>query len=111
MSIFLVVYTAAGLIGAVSKSLPMDVCETSAMVNADKPYTFKCEEHKSRPKVQTKIDPEDRRRFESDCFNFYGAVECKELPNGDLRIESKFRDKRGGQLINIIKLRDRTKHF
>jgi hypothetical protein len=23
-------------------------------------YTFKCEEHKSRPKVQTKIDPGDR---------------------------------------------------
>jgi hypothetical protein len=81
MSVFLVVYTISGFIAAVSYPLPaMDQCNSIADVRTDQQrddkeyhnrdpnaphYLFECEEHKSRPKVTTKIDARDKSDFES----------------------------------------------
>jgi hypothetical protein len=120
-SIFLVVYTASGLIGAVSYPLPSKQCEeiVDGRINQqeerideypDYPrYTFKCEKHKKRPKVQTKINPGDRHYFESDCHNLMSSyTKCHQLPNGDIQMVGG-RDEHGKWIMWTIKFRDRLK--
>jgi hypothetical protein len=114
-SVFLVVYTSANLIGAVSYPLPSKICgevvdqridwqEQRIDDDPNSPrYTFKCEEHKSRPNVQTKIDL--REHFESDCWNLYGGyTKCVQLPNGDAHFVG---GSAGDRTRWTIKLRDR----
>ncbi|MVT68364.1 hypothetical protein GPL21_25030 [Bradyrhizobium pachyrhizi] len=87
MSFYVVVYTAAHLIGAVST--PLDLDQSAATTdhwternshNGDDDYTFACEEHDKRPKRQTKINLTDRRFFESYCLS--NQLSCEDLPNG-----------------------------
>lgn len=113
LKIFLVVYAATGGIGAVSKSLPdMEQCEAAAHGWTDRnarigeSYTFKCEQRKSRPKVQIKIDAEARKLFESDCINLGLPAQCRDLPNGDVEILTTDRDKRGQRKTIVTKAKD-----
>jgi len=51
-------------------------------------YKFECEEHAKRPKVQTKINPNDRSEFEIDqerirMKSFCDPASCQPLPNGN----------------------------
>lgn len=85
MSFYLVVYTAAHLIGAVSPPLDLDQCayreDDWIERHSDRGYTFACEEHDKRPKVQIKIPTKDRRFYESYCVS--NGLGCEDLPNGD----------------------------
>lgn len=119
MDFFLVVYTSAHLIGAVSYPLPSKKCEEAVKERIsleewrlnqypdEQRYTFVCEQHKSRPKVQTKIQEGDRERFESDCFNLHGGYpKCQQLPNGDANFVGGIAGQRN---CFTIKFRDRLK--
>lgn len=109
-SMFLVVYTSAHLIGAVSYPLGDQLCANALgrwtwageeilekkgkdVYGEDQyggAYTFACETHRTRPKVQTQIDKEQREQFDSDCENLYQSYseykECRQLPNGDVEM-------------------------
>ncbi|SPP91994.1 hypothetical protein [Bradyrhizobium vignae] len=114
-SVFLVVYTSAHLIGAVSYPLGDQLCanalgrwtwtgaldwdggrhdkkdkDVDGNEKVDGVATLACEKHDTRPKVQTQIDQELRERFESDCENLYQSYfeykECRQLPNGDVEM-------------------------
>lgn len=109
-SMFLVVYTSAHLIGAVSYPLPQQVCE---QYRDDKApfygeYTFRCEAHAVRPQVQVSIP--ERERFESDCQTLHGGMKnCRQLPNGDVEMHSP-RNMDGSIKFTIIKFKDRLKN-
>ncbi|MBR1362806.1 hypothetical protein [Bradyrhizobium ottawaense] len=104
---FLVAYTSAHLIGAVSQPLGDQLCanalgrygsmgsgiQEKTRTDPDgnelprEVYTVACEKHDRRPKVQTKIDKDTREEFESDCTNLYRDVyDCQQLPNGDVEL-------------------------
>lgn len=92
MSFFVVVYTAAGLIGAVSQPLDLDRCASLTdqsiewQGRSETKYRFECEERSKRPKVQTKIP--DRWFLESYCRNVLDNVtSCADLPNGNLEFK------------------------
>ncbi|WP_407114131.1 hypothetical protein [Bradyrhizobium sp. LMG 9283] len=114
-SMFLVVYTTAHLIGAVSHPLTDQTCATAQDVWLERmsfrdnarEYVFACEVHRTRPKVQTRIDPDDRAQFESDCFNLHqGLPKCAVLPNGDISIVGMLHSN-GKREITVIKFKDR----
>lgn len=87
MSFYVVVYTAAHLVGAVSAPLDLDTCAattdhwTERNAANGEHYIFACEEHDKRPKRQTKMSVEDRRFYESYCVSH--GLGCEDLPNGD----------------------------
>jgi hypothetical protein len=119
-SMFLVVYTSAHLIGAVSLPLTAKQCEvarenwvsmqqvsmeTKAEHQLD--FTYACERHKVRPKVQ--FDIPERAVFESDCWNLLGGLKnCRQLPNGDIENHS-IRNMDGSMKFYVIKFKDRAK--
>ncbi|MBR1332821.1 hypothetical protein [Bradyrhizobium ottawaense] len=110
-STFLVVYTSAHLIGAVSYPLPEKICEQvrdlSSAVYED--HTFVCERQATRPKVQANIDTEHRARFESDCWTLYGGMKnCRQLPNGDVEMHTPWMPS-GRRIFSTIKFKDRLK--
>lgn len=108
-SMFLVVYTSAHLIGAVSYPLPVKVCEQYREETSQfyPEYTFACEEHALRPKVQASIP--ERERFESDCRTLYGGMKnCVQLPNGDVQTHTGFMPN-GRRIFTTIKFKDRLK--
>lgn len=73
---------------------------------ADDAYVFECEEHTKRPKVQAKIDPGERKLYESNCLNLGLPSQCEDLPNGDVLIQTSARDKHGRRLTFITKHKD-----
>lgn len=116
---FLVTYTAAHLIGAVSLPLTEKLCEQAremwvstkqAVIDGKLDgeiagYTFECERYTVRPKVQVAIDA--RGVFESDCWNIHGGMKnCRQLPNGDVEMHSP-RDMQGQVKFWTIKFKDR----
>ncbi|WP_156952153.1 hypothetical protein [Bradyrhizobium sp. WSM1743] len=121
-SMFLVVYTSAHLIGAVSYPLTPTLCEQAleqwndtkqAVIDGKLDgeiagYTFACERHDVRPKVQAKIDA--REQFESDCWNIHGGMKnCHQYPNGDVEMHGP-RDPVNGSVKSwTIKFKDRLR--
>jgi hypothetical protein len=125
MSVFLVVYTSAHLIGAVSYPLPdMDNCQKALDWHTDhrtiyhdgdggKPsrYAFKCEKHKTRPKAQIKINAVDRYLFESNCFKYGLSGKCDDMPKGYVEIPTSERDEQGSRSTRIMKSEEHIKAY
>ncbi|QIG96582.1 hypothetical protein [Bradyrhizobium sp. 6(2017)] len=131
-SVYLVVYTSARLIGAVSFPLGDAVCANAlgrwtwggqeilekkgkAVSGEDQyggAYTFACETHRTRPKVQIQIDKEQREQFESDCENLYRSYseykECRQLPNGDVEM-TQYDDNGDNRHSWVVKIDERWK--
>lgn len=108
-SMFLVVYTSAHLIGAVSYPLPEKICEQvrDEWAKLYDDYTFACEEHAVRAKVQVSIS--ERERLESDCQILYGGMKnCRQLPNGDVEMHTPWLPS-GKREFTTIKFKDRLK--
>lgn len=119
-SMFLVVYTSAHLIGAVSLPLTDKQCEHArdnwvefqqsmieSKLDAATDYTYACERHANRPKVQAEVP--NRATLESDCWNLLGGLKnCQVLPNGDIETHSP-RDMQGKTKFYVIKFKDRSK--
>lgn len=133
---FLVAYTSAHLIAAVSYPLGDQLCANAlgrgiwyghATWDGD-PHskkgkdqdgneqngaiTLACERYDTRPKVQTQIDTEQREQFESDCYNLYQSYsdykECRQLPNGDVEMTQS--DDNGDNRHSwVVKLDERWK--
>jgi len=91
MSFYIVVYTAANLVGAVSPAIDdLDHCAFLADFYTERhsQYTIECEEHNKPPKRQTKIPAEDRRNFESYCRSVPANTSgCSDLPNGNIALK------------------------
>lgn len=131
-SVFLVAYTSAHLIGAVSYPLGDQLCANALgrwtwggeeilekkgkdVYGEDQyggAYTFACETHRTRPKVQTQIDKEQREQIETDCDILYQSYfewkECRQLPNGDVEM-TYFDDLGGSRHSWVVKLDERWK--
>ena len=81
MELFLVIYTASGLVGAASHPMPdAEFCEeirwvgqtlNDTFVKAKRPgieaYMFKCEYHLTRPEITAQIDKNTKEIYESKC--------------------------------------------
>ena len=81
MELFLVIYTASGLVGAASHPMPdAEFCEeirwvgqtlNDTFVKAKRPgieaYMFKCEYHLARPEITAQIDKNTKEIYESKC--------------------------------------------
>src|SRR4051794_18970221 len=93
MSFYLVVYTAAHLVGAVNVPMDLDWCasleDDYTERHSDRGYTFACEEHDKRRKLKIKIPTKDRRYYESYCL---GRGKCVQLPNDDVVLAGKTAD-------------------
>lgn len=131
-SMFLVVYTSAHMIGAVSYPLGDQLCANALGrwtwageeilekkgKNVDGEdqyggaYTFACESHRIPPKVQTQIDKQQREQFESDCENLYQSYseykDCRQLPNGSVEM-TQYDDNRDNRHSWVVKLDERWK--
>ncbi|WP_368506930.1 hypothetical protein [Bradyrhizobium lupini] len=131
-SVFLVVYTSAHLIGAVSYPLGDQLCanalgrwtwggqeilekkgkDVSGEDQYGGAYTFACETHRTRPRVQIQIGKGQREQFESDCENLYRSYseykECRQLPNGDVET-TQYDDNADNRHSWVVKIDERWK--